>query len=289
VITEKPTPAAEQGDDASNLFYKAFYLEVGAQQYPQAAELYRKFLAQAADSKLAPRAARSLVNLLRRTDKADAADAAEKQFATLLARAGEMRPGGPQGAGPGGRGAGRGPGGAPRPGGAGRPGGQGGAGRGAPGAGGDPAARIADTKKAIERAEAQLAEAKEGGDDQMVERLTNQITRMKDRLKQLESGAPAGAGQGRGGAGRGGAGQGRGGAGGRAGFNKPLSEMTQEEATQWVERIEQFLPRMIERMEEEQAKKAEDGLKKVKELVKAGKLEEAEKVRKETLTFGRGR
>lgn len=57
--------------------------------------------------------------------------------------------------------------------------------------------------------------------------------------------------------------------------------MTKEEAVESVENMGRFLDRMLERLDEDAAKKLESTYKKLKELVNAGKLEEAQKVRSE--------
>ncbi|MCA8968640.1 MAG: hypothetical protein KDC95_02610 [Planctomycetes bacterium] len=253
----------EASPEALNVFYKAFWLERGARKLDDAVSHYKKFLAMAPKSEHAPRAARSLVNLLYRDDKVEDAQAAEKQFAALLAQA----PAGPAG-GPG-AGAGRG---------AGRP--EGAPPRGA-GQGGQRPGR--DMSATIERLEKQIADAKAAGDDDNVEKLQRRLENVK---AAAERGAGAGAGEG---------GQGRRGAGGAGGGRmggrqmKPLNEMTKEEATQWIERMEGFLDRMLERMPEDRAAEMEKGFKEMKSLVEAGKLEEAEKIRAKVMTFGRRR
>ncbi len=271
IVVTKEAPKAgqdqakqDESPEALGVFYKAFWLERGARKLDDAVEHYRKFLAMAPKSEHAPRAARSLVNLLYRDDKVEAAQEAEKAFASLLAQApaGANAGGRPEG----GRGGGARPEGAPERG-AGI-GGQRGGGR--------------DMTATIERIEKQIADAKAAGDDETVERLTRRLENVK-AAGSRQGGGAGGAGEGR----RPEGGEGQGGArGGMRGAMKPLNEMTQDEAKQFVERMEGFLDRMLERLPEDRAAEMEKGFKEMKALVEAGKLEEAEKLRAKVLNFG---
>lgn len=271
VITEKAPASAKQGDEKTDaLFYKAFFLDNGAGQYEQALGLYKKFLAAAPESKLAPRAARSLVNLLYRTEKMDEARAAQEKYAALLARAprgeGRMGRGGPgDRMGRGARGA-RGERGA----------------RGARGGGAGDAEQAQRIKRMVTRLEGQIAEAKEAGNEEQVARLSRQLDRIKTRLKEIESG---------GGEARGGRGMGRGQGGRRGGFGRQraLTDMEKDEALQWVERRTEMMERFADRIGEERAAEMEKALKECKAAIEAGDMKKAEKIRQEKLSFRRRR
>lgn len=270
VITEKAPaaqPAQPAQDDASDsIFYKAFYLAEGARQYDQAIDLYKQFLAASPKSKLAPRAARSLVNLLYRTDKVDAAEAAKKDFAALLEQAPAAAGAGEQDARPRGEGGQR-----QRP-----PQGRGEGG--APGQAPASTEQIEARKRQIKQAEEQLAEAKNAGDEEAAARLTRQIQRYKDDLAATEARGAGGQG------GRPGARQPGGQGGGR--MARPFAEMTQEEATQAVERMGGMVDFVRQRQGDEAAKKMEDSIAKMKDLIKEGKLAEADKIRAEMMPAG---
>ncbi len=264
VITR--APASQQKSDQSLVFYKAFYLDRGVGNFGQAVGLYRKFLAASADSKLASTAAHRLVNLLYRTDKIDAAKAAEEKFAALLKQKQRqgMR-GDPRGA-------------------AGRQGRDRRRDRAGRGQGGTAAA--GDSKRAkrlqamIQNLKGQLEEAKGAGDDGKVKQLSRQLARIEGSLERVKAGG-----------GRGQAGRGQRGERGQRGRRrrKPLSEMTKEEGVQWAERMEGMLERFGDRMGEERAAALEKGLKKVKALIQAGKMKEAEEYRAKHMRFGRRR
>ena len=286
VVKEKAMPAQGDKTAAMNVFYKAFWLERGARKLGDAVTHYRKFLAMAPKSEHAPRAARSLVNLLYREDKVEEAQAAEKMFKDVLAqrpaRGADARGG--RGGERGGRGGmGRG-----------ERGGRGGMGRGGDrgGRGGAGAGNTGrDMTAVVQRLEKQIADAKKEGDDEMVAKLQRRLDRVKAGAGR--QGGQGGQGAGRGGRGdRGGrGGEGRGGRGNRGGRRgmRPLNEMSKEEATQWLDRMEGFMDRILERMDETRAAEFEKGFKEMKKLVAAGKLEEAEKLRAKVMNFRRRR
>ena len=307
--------AQNQDNSADALFYKAFYMDMGARKYEDALKLYKKFLAAAPKSQYAPRAARSLVNLLYRTDKVEDARAAEKTFAQLLAqrparggeRGGRFGRGGDRGGrfGRGGDRGGRFGRGGDRGGRFGRGGERGGRGAG----GGDSSATAARFERMVTSLEAQVKEAKEAGNSDKVERLEKQLKRVKDRIAAIKAGGGDAGGRGgmrggrrggdrggdRGGRGgdRGGRGGDRGGRGGNRGrfalFRKKLTDMNKEEVGQWTEMMEQMLDNMLDRMPEERAEAMEKGFKQIKAHLKAGKIKEAEAIRAKTFTFGRRR
>lgn len=250
-------PLCAQGGDASasaeNMFYKAYYLEKGARDFASAMTLYEQFLAAAPDHKLAKEAAKQQFALLDRTGKAKERDAFKAKYAALLGDAavstGRAAPEGDAPARPE-----RGEGGEGRP----QRGEGGGQGFGPGGARMDPAARMAELEKQLEKAKADK-------DEEAVKRIEAQIERAK---AFAAGGGQGGPGQGRG--------QGRGGM-----FNsKKLTEMNEEELTQFkggLERMETMMERMKENMPEEQSKAMETNLGDLKKALDANKLEDAQK------------
>jgi hypothetical protein len=249
-----------------SIFHKAFYLDRGARDYEAAAPLYRSFLTANADSKLAPEAARSLVQLLHRVGKSDEANALAEQYSGLLKKATDARREvGSEGA--------------PERGGdrrAGRRGGE----TDAPAGDRPPmdAEALAAATKELEDLKAQLAKAKESGDEEAIADLERQVSRTERRLQFMRAGGPGG--MGGGGPGRGG--QGRGGRGfGGLGTQKPFVDMTDEERSQWLENSGDVIGRMTEMLRnngsEENANKVEAAFKKVSDLVKENKHADADK------------
>lgn len=249
-----PLCAQDNSADTENTFYKAFYLEKGARDFAGAMDLYSKFLAAAPDHKLAKTAARQQFGLLNKTGKTKDRDAFREKYADLLGGAAATgravaddapaRPGRGEGA----EGRGR---------------GEGGEGRGARGEGGaDMAARIKDT-------EAELAKAKEAGDEEQVANLTRRL----ERMKEMAAG---------GGRGRGAGGEGRQGGRARGGMfgSKKLAEMSADELKEFkagLDRMSGMIDRMRERLDEDQAKALETNLSDLQKALEGDKLDEAQK------------
>ncbi|MDO8349168.1 MAG: hypothetical protein Q7T30_02950, partial [Planctomycetota bacterium] len=243
-----PLFAQDPAAAAESMFYKAFYLEKGPRDFAAAMTLYEQFLAAAPDHKLASEAAKQQFGLLDRTGKTKERDAFKEKYGKLLGNVVAT-------------GAGDAPAAGDRPGrGAAGAGGERPA-RGEGGAGGrmDPAARIADLEKQIEKAKAE-------GNEEQVKALTAQLERAK-----------AGGGRGAGGA-QGGPGGGR--MGGGIFGTKKLADMTAEEMTTFKEglaNIDTMVERMRERMTEEQAKGVDTNLPALKKALADNKLEDAQK------------
>jgi tetratricopeptide (TPR) repeat protein len=232
-------PAAATAD---TMFYKAFYLEKGQRDFEGAMQLYQKFLEAAPEHKLAAEAAKQQFGLLDRTGKTKERDAFKAKYEKLLGNIAAVPPAAGGAAG----------GDAPR----GDRGQGGGAGR------MDPAARMAELEK-------QLEKAKADGDAEAQKRLEQQIERMKQ-----------GGGRGPGGPGQGGPGGGmRGGLMGMLRGQKKIAEMSDEEITQLKDGIGQASG-MIDMMRErnpEQADKLEKGVAELKKALDAGNKEDAQK------------
>ena len=230
-------PAAAPAD---TMFYKAFYLEKGQRDFEGAMQLYQKFLESAPEHKFAAEAAKQQFALLEKMGKTKERDAFKAKYEKLLGNIASAPPaaGGATAGGDGPRGE-RGQG--------------GGAGR------MDPAARMAELEK-------QLEKAKADGDAEAQKRLEQQIERMKQG----------------GGRGQGGPGQGGGMRGGLMGMlrgTKKIAEMNDEEITQLKDGIGQASG-MIDMMRErnpEQADKLEKGVAELKKALDAGNKEDAQK------------
>ena len=151
---------------AESLFHKAYWLQNGERNFPEAMTLYEKFLQQAPDHPLVGRAAQFQFELLTRAGKTEDATAFAKKYEKVL---GKVAAPAPTAAGEA-RGEGRGEG---------RTRGEG---------GGDMAARLAEAKK-------QLEEAKASGDQAAVERLERQIRRMEQAGSEGGAGGAGGRGQ----------------------------------------------------------------------------------------------
>jgi len=245
-----PMAAQDATVQTENLFYKAFYLEKGTRDFAGAMSLYEQFLTQAPGHKLAADAAKQQLALLDKTGKTKERDAFKAKYEKLLgntvavagqapaADAGDARPArGERG--------------------------EGGEGRGAGGPGGrmDPAARIAELEKQIEKAKAE-------GNEEEVKKLTAQL----ERTKQM------GAGRGPGGAG--GPGGGRMG-GMRALFgNTKLADMKAEDLATLKESVGAMegVPEMMKQsLTEEQVKTFDTNLVTLKKSLADNKLEDAQK------------
>lgn len=151
LVAQNPTPVASE---AEVMFYKAYWLEKGQNDFAGAMVLYEQFLQAAPEHKLATDAAKQQFNLLSRTGKTKERDAFKEKYGKLLGalatapaegdrgvRAGAPRDDRPAGDRPA----------------AGRP---------------EPAARIAELEK-------QLAKAKEEGNTEEQKRLEQQLERMR--------------------------------------------------------------------------------------------------------------
>lgn len=160
LAAQNPAPANE----AEGIFYRAFYLEKGQNDFAGAMVLYEQFLEKAPEHKLAADAAKQQFSLLNRTGKTKERDAFKEKYAKLLGNLANAP--------------------APSAGGGDRPA----RGDRPEGAGGrmEPAARIADLEK-------QLAKAKEDGNSEEQKKLEQQLERARS----------AGAGRGQSGQGRG--------------------------------------------------------------------------------------
>lgn len=239
LFAQEPAAAA-----AEVTFYKAFYLEKGQRDFAGAMALYQQFLEQAPEHKFAAEAAKQQFALLERTGKAKERDAFKAKYEKLLGNIASAPPaaGGAAG-GDGARGE-RGE----------RPAGGGAGGR------MDPAARLAELEK-------QLEKAKADGDVEAQKRFEQQIERMKQ-------------GGGRTAGGQGGQGGGmRGGLMGALRGTKKIADMNDEEIGQLKTGLDQA-GGMIDRMREanpEGAGKLEKGVADLKQALDAGNKEDAQK------------
>ncbi len=251
----------QENEAANAFFYKAFYLQKGAQQFKQAIELYRRFLKEAPQSKLAPIAARNTLNLLYRTNQIDRANEFREGHKALLALANrkERNSDRPRGRNP-------------------RQGGR--IGRGNPRNAG---AQLERLEKRLVSLQKKLAEARENDDMEAVEKLEGHLANLKKALKRFQEGGKQ--------RGKRPGNRGRGGRAGRGRMLKPLSEMSADELKQHVERmgsmIERFSKRMEERGMEDQVEKIKTNFKKYKALIEAGKIKEAQEFQRSI--FGRRR
>ncbi|MBM4060145.1 MAG: hypothetical protein FJ265_03475 [Planctomycetes bacterium] len=230
---------AQDPAQAENLFYKAFYLEKGTRDFAGAMALYEQFLNLAPNHKLAGEAAKQQYALLDRTGKTKERDAFKVKYEKLL---GNVAPGGGQPP--------RADGDVPA-----RPERPAGDARGPGGVRVDPAARVAELEKQIEKAKAE-------GNEAEVQRLTQQL----ERARRMGAGGPGGA-------------AGPGGRGGLFG-QKKLTEMTPEELTQFKDNLgnlENMLGRFRERLTEEQVKQLDGNLQTLKKSLADNKLEDAQK------------
>lgn len=248
LVAQGDTPRAAPAQDtaaaaqAENMFYRAFFLDRGERRPKEALELYTKFLEVAPAHRYAGRAAQGGLTILNNEGRMEEAEKFKAKFASQLRNV-STGDARPEA----------------RP--DARP-------EGAPAAAN--AARLKELKD-------QLEKAKEEGDEQATRRLERQI-------RMLESGQ---GGRGMGGEGRPGAegrpGGGRAGAGGILG-GKKLTEMNDEELASFKTGLANT-GRMAERMREngmaEQADRLEGSIKKVKDLLEAGKKEEAQKALEE--------
>lgn len=153
-------PAASEA-----LFYKAYWLQNGERNFAEAMSLYDKFLQQAPDHALVPRAAQFQFELLTRAGKTDEAKAFAQKYEKQLGKVSVPAPAAPKPAD-----------------GATRPARQDGA---------DNTQRLADLKK-------QLEEAKASGDEEAAARLQRQIARLEQGGGEPGQGGPGGAAGGRG-------------------------------------------------------------------------------------------
>jgi tetratricopeptide (TPR) repeat protein len=246
LCAQEPAAAA-----AEVTFYKAFYLEKGQRDFAGAMTLYQQFLEQAPEHKFAAEAAKQQFALLDKTGKTKERDAFKAKYEKLLGNIASAPPA--AGGAAGGDGA-RGERGER---------GERGAGGGAAGGRMDPAARLAELEK-------QLEKAKADGNAEEQKRLEQQIERMKQ-----------GGGRGQGGqGGQGGPGGGmRGGLMGALRGTKKIAEMNDEEMTALKGNIEQAggaIDMMRERSPE-LADKLEKGVAELKKALDAGNKEDAQK------------
>ncbi|MBL8752930.1 MAG: hypothetical protein JNK15_06470 [Planctomycetes bacterium] len=237
-------------DPTESVFYKAFYLEKGQRDFVGAMALYEQFLNKAPEHKLAAEAAKQQFQLLDRTGKTKERDAFKAKYEKLLGNIAAAPASG--GAGAGGDRPARGEGGE-------RPARGEGAG---PGAGRmDPAARIAELEK-------QLEKAKADGKEEDVKRLTAQIERAK-------------AGGGRGPGGQGGQGGRRGGLMSLLGPDaKKIADMSDEELGTLKEALGNSgrMVEMVRSQDPDRADKLEKGVADLTKALEAGNKEEAQKV-----------
>lgn len=241
----KQQPAPEQSTEAENLFYKAFFLDRHRQNRAAAVALYTQFLEKAPSHSYAKIAAQNAFILLNRDGKAQEASAFQQKYATLINadadrnEAAEARPEAGERQGRGQRGE-RGEGMRGRP--------------------------------NVDELRAELARAKEAGDEAKVKELEQQIQRI-EQFRQR--------GQGQGGQGQGGQ-RGRGGA--FALLGRPVTELNDEEVgqlTQSLDRMSGFLDRMRDNGQSDQADKLEKSIAAFKKALSEGKKDEAEKLRTE--------
>lgn len=252
---KQDTPAAEPAENA--MFYRAYYLERGERRGDEAIALYKKFLEAAPKSRYAGKAAANTLALLNRAGKVEEADAWKAKYADVLKNADVAGPAD-----------------APPVGdpGAGRAGGRGAGGVGGPGGG---------ARMNLDELKKQLEKAKADGNAEEAKRLEDQIKRMEERA--------AGRGQG----GQGGPGGQGGGRRGMGAFNKPITEMNDEEIGQMQQGLDRMGGMMTQRMRDngqgEQADKLEAAIKKLKDSITAGKKDEAEAARLELMKLMPGR
>ena len=259
VVSEVKT---QENEGANAFFYKAFYLQNGAKKFSRAIELYKKFLAEAPKSKFAPIAARNTLNLLYRTNQIDQANEFREGHKGLLARAVKKqantdRPGGNRGRNRRSRQGGRVNRGNPR----------------------NAAAQLQRLEKRLVALQKQIEEARKNDDMSTVEKLEGRLANLKKALKRIQEGGQRGDNP-PGNRGR-----------GRRRMMKPLTEMSKDELKQYVDRmgsmIDRVSERMVERGMEDRAAKIKTNFKKLKALIDAGKLEEAQKAMQSL--FGRRR
>ena len=256
----RQAPAQGQSTEAESLFYKAFFLDRHASQRDAAVALYTQFLEKAPSHSYAKIAAQNAHILLMRDGKAEEASSFKTKYAALINAdadrnvAGDARP--ERAAGERGQRGERGEGGMRQ------------RGEGQPGRG----------RVNMDELQAELAKAKEAGDEAKVKEL-------EERIKQIEERRAAG--------GRGG----QGGRGGMAGFQllqRKVTDLNEEEVGQLSTFLDGFAPRMIERMrdggQDEQATKLEKSVAAFKKALAEGNKEEAEKLRTEiTASMPQGR
>jgi hypothetical protein len=233
--------------EAEVMFYKAFYLEKAERDHLGAMDLYQKFLEKAPDHKLAAKAAQNNFALLGSAGMLKERDAFKAKYEKLLGNMANAPV--PATAERGGAGAG--------------PGRGAGAGRGERGAGpGRP-----DAQARIAQLQAEIAKAKEEGNDERVKELEASLQRARQAGNRGERGA-------------GGPGGRRGGLMGVLANDKKVADMTAEELTTLKEALAGST-RMIEMMRnggrEEAAAKLETNIDSLKKALDANKTEDAQK------------
>lgn len=241
--------------EAEVLFLRAFYFEKGERRFDEAVAAYRKFLDIAPEHRYARTAARNVIGLLNRSGKVDEATELRQKFAALVERVPVAdRKETPVSAKDN------------------RDADQGGA---AAAPEGGVASLSAEQRQELESRLKTLKEqiAQAEGDESQVQRLTRQATRIEE---QLAGRAPA---------------RDRGARAGRGGLSnqKPLTEMSAEELEAFQQTMSTTLDRLRESGNTERAEQMSTAFDKLKQLIKDGKLEEAEKLRAESMRGRRRR
>ena len=250
---EKQAPkvvVAKEAGPKAGLFYKAYYLETGERQFAEAIELYKSYLAAAPKGKYSPRAAWSLRQLLVRMDREDEAQEVGEKFKDVIALRRPTRRGMGMGnaGGMGRRGANQGD----------RP---------------DYTAELAKLTKELEATQKSLEGAMANNDQTQIQNLQKKMDKLATQIKNVQRRMERGNRQG---------GNRQGGRmGGRRGMGTPLTEMSKEELDTMLERTEGMIERFGQMLEPEAAAEMEKKFGEFKKLIKAGKLEEAQKMRSE--------
>jgi len=249
-VQEKQAPkvvVAKEAGPSAGLFYKAFYLETGARKFDEAIKVYHSYLAAAPKGHFSPRSAYSLRQLLNRVGREDEANEVGEKFKDVIA----LRPRGRRSAG--GRGS------------------MGGQGRRGNNQGDRPdyTAELAKLTKDLEATTKSLEGAMANNDQTQIQNLQKKMDKLASQIKNVQRRMERGNRQG-------GNRQ-----GGRRGFGTPLADMSKEELDTMLERTESMIERFGQMLEPEAAADMEKKFGEFKKLIKAGKIEEAQKMRTE--------
>jgi hypothetical protein len=259
-VQEKQAPkvvVAKEAGPSAGLFYKAYYLDKVERKMDAAMKSYKGYLAAAPRGKYSPDAAYSLRQLLVRLDREDEANQVTARFKDVIALRKPSRRSMGNAGGMGRRGNNQ----ADRP---------------------DYTAELAKLTKELEATTKSLEGAMANNDQTQIQNLQKKMDKLASQIKNVQRRMERGNRQG-------GNRQGGNRQGGRRGFGTPLTDMSKEELDTMLERTESMIERFGQMLEPEAAADMEKKFGEFKKLIKAGKLEEAQKMRSEMFSGMRRR